>query len=219
MPRIGIVSGLLEEAESFRPGVGKARRKSPYYCREDDGGWVVGCAGIGKVNAAMVATEMVDAGCKILISMGVAGRIGKATDRVYWVDRAYQHDYGRYGAEGMTAYRAGSLPFGKTSRDPFVAIDDPGLDLPRATILTGDCFLEDPDHGGKLAEQFDAELIDMETAAIAQVAAMHRVGWASVRAVSDDANAAGEDDFRANLVRAAARAGDEVDRLVDLLLT
>lgn len=218
MPRIGIVSGLLEEAETFRPGAGRRRRRSPYYCREGDDGWVIGCAGIGKVNAAMVATEMIAAGCDIIVSMGVAGRIGEATADLFWLDRAYQHDYGSYRPDRFVAFRAGSLPFGEPSPEPFVAIANPGIDLPDATIVTGDCFVEDDAKARGMAREFGAELVGMETGAIAQVAAAHKVGWAGIRSVSDQADASGVTTFKDNLLGASRKAANAVDRLVDLLL-
>ena len=218
MPRIGIVSGLLEEAETFRPGAGRARRRSHYYSREGDDGWVVGCAGIGKVNAAMVATEMIAAGCKVIISMGVAGRIGESSHSLFWVDRSYQHDYGTYRSDRFVAFRAGSLPFGDVPPEAFRSIDNPGIDLPAATIVTGDCFIEDNAKARDIAGDFGAELVDMETGAIAQVAAAHRVGWAAIRSVSDHADASGVQTFKDNLLVSAQRAASEVDRLVDLLL-
>ncbi|MCM8558010.1 5'-methylthioadenosine/S-adenosylhomocysteine nucleosidase [Sphingomicrobium sediminis] len=216
MPKIGIVTGLLEEADAFRPGVGRIRREMPFYFREDED-FMLACAGIGKVNGSMAASTLVSRGCDLLVSMGSAGRIGKGEDQAYWLGGAYQHDYGACRREEFVAFRAGSLPFGEPDRQPFLPIDNPGLDLPTATIITGDCFIEDEGRAGAMSLDFDAELVDMETGAVAQVAAMHNIGWAGVRAVSDGANEDGANEFKTQLLNAARMAASQVDKMVQLL--
>jgi nucleoside phosphorylase len=93
LPRIGVISGLLEEADSVRPGSGRVLGDCPFYVRED-ADMLVCCAGMGKVNAAIGATFLIRRGCEILFSVGVAGRIGSDTAPVYWIDGSLQHDYG-----------------------------------------------------------------------------------------------------------------------------
>ncbi|MEN3972495.1 5'-methylthioadenosine/S-adenosylhomocysteine nucleosidase [Sphingomicrobium sp. XHP0235] len=217
MLRIGIITGLLEEAERFRPGSGRSRHDLPFYCRQGDDGWLLACAGIGKVNGTIAAMHLVAEGCRLLVSMGVAGRIGQGSENCYRLDRAYQHDYGRFDADRFVTYRAGSLPFGDALPQSFNAVPDVGLDLPSATILTGDAFIADEGKASAIAEQFGAELVDMETGAIAQVADMHRIGWAGVRAISDKADQTGVGAFKDNLQIAAMEAARHVDRLVDLV--
>ncbi len=216
--RIGIITGLLEEADCFRRGIGRTRRDMPFYCREGDGeDWVLACAGVGKVNAAMAAATLIGEGADCLLSLGVAGGVGTRSEAVYWVDRAFQHDYGAWRDNQFIAFRAGTMPIGTSRLEPLSAMPDPGLGLPAATILTGDCFIEDEQRAAHLVDRFAADLVDMETGAIAQVAEHHGLPWAGIRAVSDAADGAGADDFHANLNAAAARAAAAADRLVTML--
>ena len=57
-----------------------------------------------------------------------------------------------------------------------------------------------------MATQLDAALVDMETAAVAQVAERFGLPWAAIKATTDEANGESAGDFSANLARAARRA-------------
>ena len=216
MPRVGIVTGLLEEAESFRPGEGAAKHDSPIYCRESER-WAIACAGVGKVNAAVAATFLVLRRCDILLSFGVAGRVGSGREEIYWLTEAIQHDFGAWRGSRFVPYPAGTLPIGKVTLAPLVAMDDPGMELPCAIIITGDCFVEDQSRSDALTARHDAELVDMETGAIAQVAALFGIPWAGLRAVSDGADARGAIEFETNLGRTAILAAQAAERFVALM--
>ena len=66
---------------------------------------------------------------------------------------------------------------GPADTTPFRALDLPHCPLPRARIATGDAFVECPDHAALMATQLDAALVDMETAAVAQVAERFGLPW------------------------------------------
>jgi adenosylhomocysteine nucleosidase len=63
-------------------------------------------------------------------------------------------------------------------------------DVLTSRILTVDRLVSDPADKLRLAEEFDADAVDMESAAIAEVCAAKRVEFRSVRAVSDTADTA-----------------------------
>lgn len=176
------------------------------------------CGGIGKVHAAMAAHHLASRGCDLLVSMGVAGgldiRLGGGP---FWLSHAVQHDYGAARADGFVAFRGGMMPLGTPTDCAFAAIDDPGSGLAPARIVTGDAFVEDPIAARRIAERHDAQLVDMESAAIAQVAAAHGLGFAGVRAVSDGANGDSADSFKDNLDRAAKAAARAMEGVLPLL--
>lgn len=91
--------------------------------------------------------------------------------------------------------------------EPYTAIADPASGLPHARVASGDAFIECPDHARFLNEGLSADVVEMETAAAAQVAARFGVGWVGIRAISDEANGESVGDFQANLRRAARMAG------------
>lgn len=214
--KVGLVTGLMEEAQSFRPSQGAVDQRCPYYCRSGDG-FLVACAGIGKVNAAMAASYLIDQGCDLLMSLGVAGRLVDGPTGAHWIAEAVQHDYGAQRPEEFARYRAGSLPFGECELEAYRSIPNPGLDLPEVRILTGDCFFEDETRAEDLGELLGGDLIDMETGAIAQVATMFGLPWAGIRSVSDKADRGSVAEFQKNLDRAAGEASEYADRLLRML--
>lgn len=214
---IGIVTGMIEEADMLFGSQGRADPARNHYYRAVSDNVRVACFGIGKVNAAMAAAMLVQEGCQMLFSAGVAGRLSKRAGEVFWISEAVQHDYGALRPDGIARFRAGALPFGRPSILAFTAMPDPGLDLPKARIATGDVFVECPDQSLRLANDVEADLVDMETAAIAQVAERMGRPWGGIRAVSDEADDSGVVRFQENVARAAANAARQVERLVRLL--
>jgi adenosylhomocysteine nucleosidase len=93
---------------------------------------------------------------------------------------------------------------------------DPDLGLPHARIASGDAFVEDPALAARLVAM-GCDLVDMEVAAVAQVAQMLGLPWAAVKAPTDGADGASAGDFNANLKAAAARAARAVEALVGRL--
>jgi len=155
--------------------------------------------------------------CDLLLVIGSAGLIKPRNEHCYWIESAVQHDYGSERPGTFVHYTAGEWPLGPAKVSPFLAMNNPGLDLPHARIASGDSFIECPDHARFLAEGLSADLVDMETAAIAQVADRFGLPWAAIRAVSDDANGDSAGDFQTNLRRAARMAGEAAERLVALI--
>jgi nucleoside phosphorylase len=62
-----------------------------------------------------------------------------------------------------------------------------GLGIRTGDALTSSYVLGDPEHKRRLYEQFHASIVDMETAALAGVAAREAIPLSCIRAVSDEA--------------------------------
>ncbi|MGH8338143.1 MAG: purine phosphorylase, partial [Gammaproteobacteria bacterium] len=90
----------------------------------------------------------------------------------------------------------------------------PDIGLPKVRIVTGDAFVEHPDHGRRLHEALGGHLIDMETAAVAQAAARMDVPWAAIKAATDNADDESAGDFQSNLKRAARTAAEAAERMI-----
>jgi adenosylhomocysteine nucleosidase len=218
---LGVIAALEEEADAFFPGEGRA---TPFFLfpsrRLSKNGLAVSVvtSGIGKVNAASAATALIVAGeCDALLVIGTAGLIGVRSEQCFWLSCAVQHDYGAERSSGFVHYTAGDWPIGPASVTPFLPMADPGLGLPHARVASGDSFVECPDHARFLAEGLSADLVEMETAAVAQLCQRFGVPWAGIRAVSDDANGESAGDFQSNLRRAARLAAEAAERFVGLM--
>jgi adenosylhomocysteine nucleosidase len=213
---IGIVAALPEEADAFMDGFGIAQTGPVPIRRIERNGEtiLVATSGIGKVNAATAATVLAVDGCELLLVIGTAGLIAPRSEMCFWLGEAVQHDYGAERPGRFVHYTAGAIPIGAAPVEAFKAVSDPGLGLPHARIASGDAFIECPDHARFLAEGLSADLVDMETAAVAQVAARFGLAWAAIKAVTDEANGQSAGSFRDNLARAARLAAAAAERFV-----
>ncbi|HVT53491.1 MAG TPA: 5'-methylthioadenosine/adenosylhomocysteine nucleosidase [Dongiaceae bacterium] len=161
--------------------------------------------------------------------------------------RLVQHDYGRVQAEGFTPFQPGIPPFGPGRPDfgydlpkDLVARIHRALDgyalpaLPAAlfegydapqrtpivkvgTIVSGDQFINDENVRRRLQDQFHAHAVEMEGAAVAQVAKAFGVPAIVIRSLSDLAGAESHLDFGRFLTAVAPVSAKVVERLVAVL--
>lgn len=89
----------------------------------------------------------------------------------------------------------------------------PDIGLPKVRLITGDCFVENADHGRRLHKNLGGHLIDMETAAVAQAAKRLGVPWAAIKATTDNADG-DSGDFQTNLKRASRTAAEAAERMI-----
>lgn len=215
-----LLAAMAEEAEGFMPEIGVADSGWPSVRRLSLGGHDISVAttGVGKANVSAAAALLyAKRPADLMLMIGTAGKIARAEGDCFWLSRAVQHDYGRRTAAGFVHYDPGALPFGPSVVVPFEAMRDPGTHLPHATIVSGDSFVEDQGFAAHLAATLDATLVDMETAALAQVATRLGVQWAGIKATTDEADETSHGDFMINLRHAARRAGEAAERFINLL--
>jgi len=218
--RIAIIAALPAEADAFMPSVGSTVRTDHHLIIRtlDHAGHsirITSC-GIGKVNAACAAT-LLAAQADLLMIIGTAGKLGNKMGDCFVLTEALQSDYGATRTDGFVHYVAGDVPIGPATLTPFRAFTLPDIGLPQARIASGDSFIECPDHSLRLVTALNADLVDMETAAVAQVAAKLGLPWAGIKATTDDANGSTASDFRANLAHAARLAAHAAERTIALM--
>lgn len=220
---IGIVTGLVEEAEAIAPGLGErvSGHAMPVRRVTIAGQDVaIACAGIGKVAAATAATLLATQfGARRLMVVGTAGALVEGLGgEPHWLTGAIQHDYGAARPDRFAHYDAGQWPIGPEIVTGFAALPQPaGLGLAEAVIASGDCFVECGTRAGLIRDALGASLVDMETAAIAQAAALLGLPWCAIKAATDEANADSAGDFHANLAATARRAAEAAERAINLI--
>ena len=224
---IAIITGVQDEADAFCHDHPAAHVDSPFGAvrQLDRAGKKVSilCSGIGKVHAGAAALYMHSHfRPDLFLVIGTAGHVSSSKGDCFYLSESLQADYGtleRFGEhDGFTHYNAGAWPIGPSDWKPFISHPMPdALALPQARIATADCFVKCPDRSGYLRDTLKADLVDMETAAVAQIAALLDIPWAGIKAVTDGANGDSSGDFLANLERAANRAASEAARFIALL--
>lgn len=205
-------------------------------------------AGIGKVNTAVATTLLLERfGCGGVVFSGVAGGLDPTLHigDVVVADRMAQYDYGLLVDERITPYQPGVPPLpgvdathgydmdrglrsvlaealNGVSPPPLTATASGGEtrtpSISFGTILAGDAFLNCRTTRARLQVAFNAQAIEMEGAAIAQVAEKFGAPVVNIRCLSD---LAGEGDshmdFQAFVHDAAEIAASVVVRAVPAL--
>lgn len=204
------------------PGLGLEARRGQL----DGHDVVVAAAGVGKVNAAVTATLLVERlSCRALVLSGVAGGLTQELhlgDLVI-ADRVIDVDYGRLTDGGRILYQPGTYPLPGIRPDPGYRLPDAlgarvrarlaagDIEAAVGTIVTGDAFLASPVVRDELATIWEALAIEMEGSALCGVAERFDLPWLIVRALSDRAGEGSPDDF-ASFVASAAAASAHVVR-------
>ena len=159
-----------------------------------DGNVLVQKCGIGKVNAALGAAEMI-AQYKpdVIISSGCAGGNGddvNIQDVVVSTELVY-HDVYCGTAIGYSVYgQVQGLPE-RFKADPMllekaISLHPSNIRLHPGLIATGDWFVDSKDKMREIIGHFpEAKAIDMESAAIAQTCYLRHVPFISFRVISD----------------------------------
>ncbi len=213
-PAIVIISERMEAAEILRRmAVLETHRDEPFpFWRGRLAGmdvWLVGCL-MGKVNAAMAAQLAVDRfRPAAILTCGSAGGLHPEVqpgDLVISTHTA-QHDAGmnwgsRFITLGVQFHRNGRTGLRRRfPADPslLAAAQEAARSLPHdghgrppwvhaGLIVTGDQAIFSRQRRQAVLETWHALAVDMESAAVAQVAAAHGIPWLAIRGISDRAD-------------------------------
>ena len=207
---------------------------------------VLSHAGMGKVNAALVATLLADRfGCRALAFSGVAGGLdpGLRIGDVVIAERTVQHDAGVIQDGALQVYQAGHVPFlNPTAQFGYTADPDllarvrghlDGVTLPAlsrdagggdrppriayGTVLTGDQYLNCEITRVRLHSELGGQAVEMEGAVVSQVCESFGIPWLVVRALSDLAGEESSVDFAAFLNEVAAQSAMIMRHLMSVL--
>jgi adenosylhomocysteine nucleosidase len=204
-----------------------------------------GIGKVGSALAATLLLDRFD--CRTLIFTGVAGGLDPALGigDIVIAERLIQHDYGSVVGDAHVAFRGGDFPLGGTRRDPAFVLDPLLLERlkvglagyappplaasvlgeekgrqPRlvfGTVVTGDIFVNSSAMRERLHERWSAQAVEMEGAAVAQVAERFGVPAIVIRALSDLAGAESHMDFGQFLDVASEAAADVVRKVVGVM--
>jgi adenosylhomocysteine nucleosidase len=227
---IGVLTAVPQERAAVEQRMSNRVASDDFVTGALDGVRIcLGTTGIGKVNAAVTATQMCERfEPSMLVFTGVAGGLDPTMDigDVVIGVNLIQHDAGVLGDDGLETYQAGHIPFfNPTDALGFqssqwlqsavrAVLSDAPADLAGGgritlgTILTGDQFLASDTERQRLHQQFSADAVEMEGAAVAQVADRYGLDHLAIRTLSDRADTTSSVDFSAFLERVARQTVD-----------
>ncbi|WP_062047701.1 5'-methylthioadenosine/adenosylhomocysteine nucleosidase [Bacillus sp. JCM 19034] len=155
-------------------------------------------SGVGKVNAALTTQILIDRfGVTHIIFTGVAGAVDEQLDvgDIAISTHAMQHDIDAR----PLGFKKGQIPMFAGSSDfqadgYLTALAEEcstvcrGRTIVKGRIVSGDQFIADPIRVSELRETFSAVCVEMEGAAVAQVASLNAIPFVIIRSISDKAN-------------------------------
>ena len=185
---------------------------------------VVKC-GIGKVNAART-TQILINNFKIskIINIGAAGAINpdlKIQDIVigeklvqYDFDISASGDYEKGEIQGVGKYIKSDYELVNLCKKVLEKRAQNNVNIVIGTIATADIFCSDPEVAKKAREEFGAECVEMEGAAIAQVCYLDKIPFLVIRGISDTPNGHNEMDYYTYCHIAAKHAAEFLQDLL-----
>ncbi|MHC4595755.1 MAG: 5'-methylthioadenosine/adenosylhomocysteine nucleosidase [Planctomycetota bacterium] len=204
---------------------------------------VIAWTGIGKVNAAMTATLLIEHfKPSELLFTGIAGGINPQLwpgDIVIAAEIAH-HDMGVLTPQSFD-YRGAMNPLDGWRNPVFLPADERLLELaqraaeqlelemitttegqrpPRimkGIVVTGDVFVASPQKCAELRQQLGADAVEMEGAAVAQICYQRRIPHLVIRSISDKAGEGAVLDKQLFQMVAAKNSGGLVAEIISLM--
>ncbi|MFZ4801771.1 MAG: aminotransferase class III-fold pyridoxal phosphate-dependent enzyme [Chlorobium sp.] len=186
--------------------------------------YLICITGHGMVAAAASAAHLFDAHkVGLLVALGFMGRICASISREDVILVSKTANYASISAiirpKEIDADHVRSwTPLEEIKQLAYSSAQDCQFVLKEGTVISAEGPLHDGDVSRQLSRQFSAVGVDMETAAIAQVAELRNRAWLSFRMTSDDADQQAAKDYKAACEHGVSPAlGKVVETLVDRL--
>ena len=201
-----IIGVIVADVDEYKPFVEAARKYTPKEysllgkqgIKFDINNSTVICinCGIGKVNAAAVASALAALNCDAILNFGLSGGIaGASRGGLFVPDKFLEHDF------DLTVL--GYKPCEKPNQKYIYEVDKSLEEILKkvantnfgGTAVCGDRFICSKKDSDFFKDTFSATTCDMETAAIASVCDMADIPFAALRRISDDAGDNATDSY------------------------
>ncbi len=216
-PEIEKINELFSDKKTENVGgmsftVGKVGKNSVVTC----------VCGMGKVFAAACAQEMISHySVSLVINVGAAGSLSPDfhIGDIAIAEKSVQHDMDN----SPLGYRKGEIAEllkiyfdcdEKAYKLLIACAQELNIQSGKATIATGDVFVDSTELKHRIRDAFSADIAEMEGAAIGQVCSFRNIPYCIVRAVSDEADNTAPADFPSFLSKVIVDAS----RLIGLFL-
>ena len=216
MKTIGIIGAMPSELVDIRIALGEAKIEEKatfkFYINELDGKKIINvCCGIGKVNAALCAQNLIDNyNVDCIINAGIAGGMNtevKVCDIVISSD-VMHHDLLTRFLENYPPHNGHFKADNELIEKAVTACKDNAINYFVERIVSGEIFVSDITLKAKIKEEFNPYAVDMESAGIGHCAFLNNVPFVTIRCISDNADDNGEMSFEQFEKIAAKKVAD-----------
>lgn len=203
MKKYGIIVAMQEEMIEIKKLMTEIKEQQIYELifikgKINDEEVVLVEAGIGKANAARVTQILIDKfNIDAIINVGVAGTANDALNMgdIVIGEKVVQHDFDitAFGhPKGFISNVGRFIESDKQllnkMKQTVEKFNDCELKIKIGIIASGDIFCADPRMKDKIRNKFNADAIEMEGAAIAQVCKLDNIPFIIIRSISDNPN-------------------------------
>ncbi|MEF3191586.1 MAG: 5'-methylthioadenosine/adenosylhomocysteine nucleosidase [Campylobacterales bacterium] len=226
---IGLLGAMREEIEPLLEAVGSYQLieyagNKFYFAKRNVHDLVIAYSKIGKVNAALTATLLLEKfGAQLILFSGVAGGINPSLNigDLVVATKLVQHDVDLTPFGHPWGFIPESGDFYETDVRLRDIADDAakelGLTLLKGVIATGDQFVADEAKKRWIGATYGADALEMEGASVAAVCTLMGRPCFVLRSISDKAGESAAIDFDAFLVDASKRSAALILAMVDRL--
>ena len=201
MKKIVIIAAMDEELEAIQNKFENVEEKKlkdlVYYEGQAKGKeYVLTKCGVGKVNSARVTQMLIDNfDIEYIMNVGIAGSLNDELE--FGHEKGYITDTGRIFESDDNLTKEYNKPNGEYK-------------ILVGTIASGDIFCNQVSMKEKIRTKFNADCVEMEGAAIAQVCTLNKVPFIVIRSISDKPNGRNHIDIEKFTKMASKRCADLV---------
>ena len=203
MKKVGIIVAMREELEEILKIMNNTIKKEIYNIKYFEGSInksniIIVESGVGKVNAARITQILIDKlEVEEIINVGSAGALNEELNigDIVIADKLVQHDFDITAFNHNKGYITGVgdyIETDKTLIEKFKnsadKIENRTYKIKVGTIASGDIFCTDTNMKDKIYSKFNADCVEMEGAAIAQVCYLDNIPFIVIRSISDTPN-------------------------------
>lgn len=158
---------------------------------------VVVQSGVGKVNAARTTQIIIDKlGVNFIINVGSAGALNSELDigDIVIAEKVIQHDFDITAFNHNKGYITGVGDYISCDKniiekfEKYILNNDKNGKIIKGVIASGDIFCTEVNMKDKIRNKFNAQCVEMEGAAIAQVCYLDNIPFLVLRSISDSPN-------------------------------
>lgn len=222
MKKIAIIAAMDQELAAIKDKFNKIEENSlkdlTYYTGELNGKeYLLIKSGIGKVNAARVTQMLIDKfDIEYIINVGTAGSLNDSLEigDIVIGEKLVQHDFDTTAFGDEKGYITGTGKIFESDKNliekyiKHISEDKQEYNIIIGTIASGDIFCTEKWMKEKIHTKFNADCVEMEGAAIAQICTLNKVPFIVIRSISDKPNGENQIDFNKFIDMASKRCAD-----------